>query len=118
MKPKYSIRKNFYYPIEGLMVLARESAFKIEISVIIVLLVSLIFLPVVLWVKAVMALSLFFPLMAEAFNTAIEKVVDLVTEDYHILAKEAKDIAAFGVMLSIFFSASVWGCLLYYFYQG
>ena len=35
--------------------------------------------------------------------TAIECVVDLVTMDYHELAKQAKDIAAFSVMLvSIF----------------
>jgi len=31
---------------------------------------------------------------AELMNTAIERVVDMVVEDYHPLAKEAKDIAA------------------------
>ena len=42
-------------------------------------------------------------LTLEAVNTAIECVVDLVTMDYHELAKQAKDIAAFSVMLvSIF----------------
>ena len=44
-----------------------------------------------------------FSINLEAVNTAIECVVDLVTMDYHELAKQAKDIAAFSVMLvSIF----------------
>lgn len=48
-------------------------------------------------------LAIFLVLTLEAVNTAIECVVDLVTMDYHELAKQAKDIAAFSVMLvSIF----------------
>ena len=47
-------------------------------------------------------LAIFLVLTLEAVNTAIE-CVDLVTMDYHELAKQAKDIAAFSVMLvSIF----------------
>jgi diacylglycerol kinase len=33
-------------------------------------------------------------------NTAIEKVVDLLTEKYHILALIAKDIAAGAVLIA------------------
>ncbi|MEH7437465.1 diacylglycerol kinase family protein [Neobacillus drentensis] len=35
----------------------------------------------------------------ELINTAIERVVDLVTKEYHPLAKQAKDIAAGAVFL-------------------
>lgn len=35
----------------------------------------------------------------EAVNSAIERVVDLVTEEYHPLAKNAKDMAAAAVFL-------------------
>lgn len=35
----------------------------------------------------------------EFVNSAIERVVDLVTEDYHELAKQAKDIAAAAVLV-------------------
>ncbi|HHX0207268.1 TPA: diacylglycerol kinase [Staphylococcus aureus] len=38
-------------------------------------------------------------LTVEALNTAIEYVVDLVTVEYHDLAKYAKDIAAFSVLI-------------------
>ena len=39
-------------------------------------------------------------LVAEMFNTAIEAVVDLVTQTYHPLAKFAKDIAAGAVLIT------------------
>ncbi|SFV50813.1 hypothetical protein MNB_SM-5-1204 [hydrothermal vent metagenome] len=59
--------------------------------------------------------SLFIQLLAEAMNTAVEKVVDLVTDEYHILAKHAKDIAAFGVLLSIFITLFIWLGFITYF---
>ncbi|MDB5085489.1 MAG: hypothetical protein JWN30_2375 [Bacilli bacterium] len=37
---------------------------------------------------------------AELFNTAVEAVVDLVTSEYQMLAKIAKDVAAAAVLLS------------------
>lgn len=43
----------------------------------------------------------------EAVNTAIEKVVDLVTKEYKPLAKEAKDLAAGAVLLFAILSALV-----------
>ena len=36
---------------------------------------------------------------AEALNTAIETVVDLVSPEHHVLAGQAKDVAAGGVLL-------------------
>ena len=36
--------------------------------------------------------------MAEAFNTAIEALVDLVSPEYHPLAARAKDVAAGAVL--------------------
>ncbi|WP_338750182.1 diacylglycerol kinase family protein [Bacillus sp. FJAT-52991] len=43
----------------------------------------------------------------EIINTAIEKTVDLVTEEYHPLAKQAKDLAAGAVLLYAFLSVIV-----------
>ena len=39
-------------------------------------------------------------IFAELMNTAIETVVDLVTDDYHELAKIAKDVAAGAVLVT------------------
>lgn len=49
----------------------------------------------------------------ELINTAIERIVDLVTEDYHPLAKEAKDIAAGAVFLYSILSVIV-GILIFW----
>jgi diacylglycerol kinase len=49
---------------------------------------------------AVIALTVGFVLVAELFNTVIEAVVDLVTDEYHPLAKQAKDVAAGAVLIS------------------
>ncbi|WP_328154396.1 diacylglycerol kinase family protein [Cytobacillus praedii] len=38
-------------------------------------------------------------LSLEMINTALERAVDLVTDQYHPLAKDAKDIAAGAVLL-------------------
>ncbi|PKM76577.1 MAG: diacylglycerol kinase [Firmicutes bacterium HGW-Firmicutes-15] len=45
-------------------------------------------------------LAIFMVLSAETINTAIERTVDLITEENHPLAKLAKDLAAGGVLLT------------------
>lgn len=39
--------------------------------------------------------------LAELFNSAIEAAVDLVTRDFHPLAKAAKDVASAGVLVAV-----------------
>ncbi len=38
--------------------------------------------------------------ISEMFNTAIENTVDIITDEYHVLAKIAKDVAAGGVLIA------------------
>lgn len=52
-------------------------------------------------------------LMAEMFNTAVESVVDMVTQAYHPLAKLAKDIAA-GAVLITSINAAIVGAVLFF----
>jgi undecaprenol kinase len=47
----------------------------------------------------------------ELINTAIERVVDLVTSEYHPLAKEAKDIAAGAVFIAAILSIVIGGII-------
>ncbi len=51
--------------------------------------------------------------IAEMFNTAIEKAIDMVTEEYHELAKISKDVAAGGVLIAAL-NAVVVGYTLFY----
>jgi len=115
MKPKYLLQKNFSYAMDGAKELFNEKAFKIELICFIIAIIILFFLSYPLWAKIFMFTVLFIPLIAEAFNTAIEKVVDLSSPNFHIWAKHAKDIAAFGVFLSIFIPIFVWlGFIIYF----
>lgn len=45
--------------------------------------------------------------IAEMFNTAVEALIDLVSPNYHPLAKVAKDVAAGAVLASAIFSICI-----------
>jgi len=51
--------------------------------------------------------AVFAVLVAETFNTAIEKAVDLATKEQHRLAHIAKDAAAGAVLLAAFYALLV-----------
>lgn len=51
-------------------------------------------------------------LAAEAFNTAIERLVNLVSPDYHPIAGDVKDIAA-GAVLICATTAAVIGAIIF-----
>ena len=57
-------------------------------------------------------LAIFLVLAAEAFNTALEYLTDLVSPDYHPLAGKTKDVAAAGVLLTAI-GAAIIGLLIF-----
>ena len=59
------------------------------------------------WLAVLLAMGLV--LGAEALNTAVERVVDLVQPEWHPLARDAKDVAAAGVLICSLAAAAV-GC--------
>lgn len=108
-KPKYSLYKNGRYAVEGFIELVQnESSFKLQVLMFVVLTVVAWLLPIAFVYKAILSLSLFIPIMAEVANSSIERVVDLVTTEYHILAKRAKDAGATLVFLSLFLTGGIW----------
>ena len=60
----------------------------------------------------IIALTCTIVLSAEAFNSAIETVIDLVSPGHHVLAGRAKDIAAGGVLITAI-GAVVIGLLIF-----
>lgn len=62
------------------------------------------------WYWIISSITLVFG--AETFNTAIEHLTNLVSPDYHILAKKTKDAAAGGVLF-IAFGAAIIGILIF-----
>ncbi|MEY8877692.1 MAG: diacylglycerol kinase family protein [Leptothrix sp. (in: b-proteobacteria)] len=49
---------------------------------------------------ALLALAIGLVIGAEALNTAVEHVVDLASPRWHALARDAKDVAAAGVLVA------------------
>ncbi|MCR6591045.1 diacylglycerol kinase [Campylobacter insulaenigrae] len=109
MKPKYSLFKNASYAMSGIKFLFKdEMAFKIEIIIIIPLIIASLFLPINFIEHFVLIFVLVLILIIEAINSAIEACVDLCTNDFHILAKKAKDCASAGVFFSVLLAISTW----------
>ena len=104
---------SFSYPIKGLKYAYRnEQNLTVDVGIsLIVLIAGFIFklekyewLIVVFTIGAVIALEL--------INTAIEATVDLVTEDYHPLAKVAKDTSAAAVFV-VAIAAALVGIIIF-----
>ena len=97
--------KNFFEAlknsINGLIYAIKEQK-NLKIQLFIALIVMI--LSIVLKINKIeilfVCISICFVVFAEIVNTSIEKVVDLVTEEYNEKAKLAKDIAAGAVIIS------------------
>lgn len=86
--------KTFVYVFKGLRFLVTEANAKIHLMVgtLVVLLGFLLRLSKWEWIALVGAIAMV--LMAEAFNTAIEVLVDLVSPEFNEMAGRTKDLAA------------------------
>ena len=91
---------SFTYPIKGLKYAYRNEqnlVFDVGVALLVVIAGFLFKVSVTEW--ALLALTIGMVLSLELVNTAIEAVVDLVTEEYHPLAKVAKDTSAAAVFV-------------------
>ncbi len=113
-QPKYNFFKNTSYALKGLRDLIKnESSFKLELLLFLVLLPAIFFIETTLSNKLLMFISLMLMLIAEAANSAIERVVDLVTLEHHEMAGRAKDVGSTVVFLSISLFVVVWGSIIF-----
>ncbi|MBA3026735.1 MAG: diacylglycerol kinase [Sulfurimonas sp.] len=108
-KPKHSLFRNGMYAVEGFIdIVKNETSFKWQLLMLFVMGIVAWNLPVSFAQSSILFISLFIPVLAEVANSAIERVVDLVTKEYHILAKQAKDVGATMVLLSLVVTALIW----------
>ncbi|HFU73938.1 MAG TPA: diacylglycerol kinase, partial [Helicobacteraceae bacterium] len=86
-KPKYTLLKNTSYALSGLKdITQHESSFKLQILLFVVMSIVAWLLPIEHVYSLILSVSLFIPIMAEVTNSAIERVVDLVTLEHHEMA--------------------------------
>lgn len=113
-QPKYNFFKNTTYALKGLKDLIKnETSFKIELIITIILMPILFIIDVTIISKLLMFISLTGMLLAEAINSAIERVVDLVTLEHNEMAGRAKDVGSTVVFISIFIFIVTW-CTIFY----
>ena len=110
---KPPIRKTFGYAFEGILTgIRKERNMRIHTAAMILV----VFFGTVLGLSATewcICLVLFGLVMAlELVNTAVEAVVDLVTEERKPLAKIAKDTAAGAVLIAAIMAAVI-GCIIF-----
>ena len=114
MKPKYHFYSNTLYALSGIKAMWRdEKSFRIEIFIIIPLFIAIWFLPLSSIEQIILGMSLLFILAMECLNSAIEACIDLVSPDFHPLAKIAKDCGSAAVFISICSAVLAWGVILF-----
>ncbi|HCM2157492.1 TPA: diacylglycerol kinase [Vibrio parahaemolyticus] len=101
------------YSIKGLKAAwTHEAAFRQELVLTLVLSISAFFLPVTTLERVLMISSLLLILIVELINSAVEAVVDRVSDDWHELSARAKDIGSAAVFVALFLALFVWASFL------
>ena len=89
-----------------------EVAFRQELAIFILNTLAVVFLPLDFSIRLLMATLGVAILCVELINTALEAVVDLVSPEYHLLAKKAKDVCSAAVFLTITFFLTAWTIII------
>lgn len=92
--------RSFGYAFSGIFSAVRaEKNLQIHLSISILVIAAGVFLSIswIEWAFVVLAIGGMISL--ELINSAVERVVDLVTKEHHPLAKQAKDMAAGAVLV-------------------
>lgn len=106
--------KSFKYAFEGI-----HYAFKNDQNLLVHLLVAFcvinvsIALHVSPYEMGILGLTMMMVITAEMINSAIEKMVDLITKEHRMEAKIAKDVAA-GMVLLTAIAAMIIGSLIFF----
>lgn len=100
--------KSFGHAIDGIKALVKNEAnFRIHLFIGALVIVFAFYFNLNPYEWCILLICIGLVLMAEAFNTAIEHLIDLISPEIHPLAKSAKDVAAAAVLLISIFAAIV-----------
>ena len=97
------------YSLQGLWAAVKgEAAFRQEIILGVPHLLAAWLLPVAFQVSLYLTAIFFVLLAVELLNSSIEAVVDLVSPEYNLLAKRAKDMASAAIFLILVLIGVSW----------
>ena len=96
--------KNFFEALKNALnglkyAIKTQKDLKIQIFIAIIVIIMSILLKISKIEMIIITISIFLVIFAEVMNTAIEKTVDLVTQEYNEIAKIAKDVSAGAVLV-------------------
>lgn len=104
----------FGYSRDGLKAALSHPAFRVEMLALIVM-VPLAFVLAKSGIALALLLgSLLLVPIVELLNTGIESAIDRISEEWHPLSKQAKDMGSAAVLLSIFNAGAIWLAVLLY----
>lgn len=99
---------SFKYAIKGIGLAAKlDRNVRFHIVVAFVVLLASYFLKISKLEFIFVLFSIFFVLITEMINTAIEEMTNLITKEHHREAMIAKDVAAAAVLLAAIFAAVI-----------
>ena len=102
---KRTIVDSFNTAIEGIIyTIKTQRSMRLHFLFAIVIILISIFLQLEKVELLLVCGALSLVLISEMFNTAIEKIIDLITPDFHPLARIIKDVAAGSVLISAIFA--------------
>ncbi len=108
------IVSKFNYAFKGLFIaFSTDNSFKVHFSASIIIIISGLFLRFNSFEWIIITICIGQVLIAELFNTAIEYIVKMFTDEYHELAEKLLDISAGAVLMSVII-AIVLAFLIYY----
>ncbi|KJG37393.1 diacylglycerol kinase [Photobacterium angustum] len=101
------------YSLQGLKAAwIHEAAFRQELILTLALSICAFLLPVSIFERTIMISSLLLVVIVELLNSAIEAVVDRVSDDWNELSGRAKDIGSAAVFVAIALALFVWASIL------
>ncbi|MEG9297242.1 diacylglycerol kinase family protein [Mangrovibacillus sp. Mu-81] len=107
------LKKSFGHAWQGIRsVWSSEQNFRIHTAAAVIAAALGVFLSISAFEWIILVTLIFGMLALETMNTAIEKAVDLVTPEYHPLAKASKDLASAAVLLFAIGSFII-GCIIF-----
>ena len=89
------------------------TSFKLELTIVVLLIPVIFFIDTTVVNKLILFITLMLMPLVESINSAIERVVDLVTLEHHDMAGRAKDVGSTAVFFSIIIFVISWGIILF-----
>lgn len=105
--------RSFGYAIEGIThALSKDQNLVIHFTIAIIVVIACVYFKVTTYEMGLLGLTILMVIATEMINTAIERMVDLITKEHRVEAKIAKDVSS-GMVLITAVGAAIIGILVF-----